>query len=445
MKKLTFLALVTLLVAGSAFAQVSLDPFTIAANDATCDIAVTPAATLLLPYFEVGTSTDTTVAVNTLFTITNTTNMPAIAHITIWSNWSYPVIDFNIFLTGYDVQSINLHDILVRATIPATSSTSTTISPRGSRSITTNPSIVDFASCATLPGPIDPGFAAELRSGLTGGPYGDCLRIGDTSQNMIGYVTVDISSACTTSLPIDETYFASEVRYDNWLIGDYQLVNPSTATGNYAGGNPMVHIRAIPAGNNPTQTGLLPVTFYERYSPTGADRRQPLPALFAARFIEGGVGAFNTRFLIWREGITQGTDILTTCGVENAQMPYVEAVRFDERENPTTLVGGCSISPCREVRGTLPETSAVPTTNTNVIPPFATGSTQVGGWVYWNLHNNQTIGGTPAFDRASQNWVVVDMRAEGRYGVDFDAAFLANGCTPIEPLTGTTNPIGIGY
>jgi hypothetical protein len=50
-----------------------------------------------------------------------------------------------------------------------------------------------------------------------------------------------------------------------------------------------------------------------------------------------------------------------------------------------------------------------------------------------------TAGVTP---RASQNWVIVNFQAEGRFSVDFDAAWLGNGCSPAV-LSGTTiGPIG---
>jgi hypothetical protein len=44
--------------------------------------------------------------------------------------------------------------------------------------------------------------------------------------------------------------------------------------------------------------------------------------------------------------------------------------------------------------------------------------------------------------RASQNWVIVSMFAEGRYSVDFDAAWLGNGCSA--PVAGgtTIGPVG---
>src|SRR6266550_1117221 len=130
MKKLITLAIMATLVAGSAFAQrhytatpdatfqfgvggAAAGPSTTNNSD-SCDIGVTPAATLLLPYFEVETSTR---ANTTLFTITNTSRRPQIAHVTLWTDWSSPVLDFNIFLTGYDVQGINLYDVIVSGII----------------------------------------------------------------------------------------------------------------------------------------------------------------------------------------------------------------------------------------------------------------------------------------------------------------------------------------
>ena len=79
-------------------------------NDDSCDIGLYPAATLLLPYFEVETSTR---GVDTFFTITNVTHLPQIAHVTVWTDWAFPVLTFNLFLTGYDVQAISMYDVIV--------------------------------------------------------------------------------------------------------------------------------------------------------------------------------------------------------------------------------------------------------------------------------------------------------------------------------------------
>lgn len=468
MKKVFISAMAATLIAGSAFAadanRLTLAPnatFATGApattnNDDSCDIAVTPAATLLLPYFEVDFNAPNTEGVNTIFTITNTSDQPQIAHVTIWTDWSYPVIDFNIFLTGYDVQGISLYDIIGRGQIPPTGSANTANSPRGPRSqphtTAGNPNWSGgaAAACATLPGPIPAGLLAELRSALTTGIVPSrCggTPVGGTNENAVGYVTVDVANTCSTTLPTDPTYYANEILFDNVLIGDYQRINPSSATGNYAGGNPMVHIRAIPeggvAGNNPG-TGVtggytnLPYTFYDRYVPfAGIDRRQPLPSLFAARYIQGGTGSFNTELAIWREGAT-GAGALCSEYDDNATLPFVEAVRFDERENPTTLVPECQISPCFDVTGTLPETSTVSIDDAGVFPPDFTGTSDLGGWVYLNLTHIDNQGDFAVGGRATQNWVTVQMTAEGRYGVDFDAAYLGNGCTPELGVTATT-------
>src|SRR5216684_989422 len=108
MKKILVLALMAALaLTGSAFAREKWvgasnltfsfgSPATTNNND-SCDIGPTPAATLLLPYFEVDVNqTNRGLAQTTLFTITNTSSFPQIAHVTVWTDWSYPVLDFNI-------------------------------------------------------------------------------------------------------------------------------------------------------------------------------------------------------------------------------------------------------------------------------------------------------------------------------------------------------------
>ena len=98
-------------------------------NDAGCDIAALPAATLLLPYFEV--DLDNFSGETTLFTITNVTNADQVAQVTLWTDRGYPVIAFPIYLTGYDVQSINLFDVIQRGIIAPDRGTGTDIQERG--------------------------------------------------------------------------------------------------------------------------------------------------------------------------------------------------------------------------------------------------------------------------------------------------------------------------
>ena len=86
-----FVALALALTAGAATRN----------NDDSCDIGVVPAATLLLPYFEV--DLDNPNGEQTIFTITNVTNVDRIARVTLWTDYVYPVVTFNVQLTGYGV------------------------------------------------------------------------------------------------------------------------------------------------------------------------------------------------------------------------------------------------------------------------------------------------------------------------------------------------------
>lgn len=410
-------------------------------NDDSCDISNQPAATLLLPVFEVDINAPATTAVNTVFTITNTSNIPQIAHITLWTDWSFPVLDFNVFLTGYDVQGISLYDVIVRGVLPGGGNQV----GRGSLSANNTTGNVNFApgaasACANLPTQIPDSLQNDIRTALTTGRTSGCSGfVGSANTLATGYVTIDTGNTCSQSLPTDPLYYVNEILFDNTLIGDYQRINPTSTVGNYAGGESLVPIRAIPeggpAGFVPTN---LPYTFYDRYTPDGlrtADRRQPLPSLFAARFIEGGTGEFNTEFAIWREGVTRGT---AGCAVSpNGALGIEEFIRFDERENPSTTAGPPAISPAPPNVASLPEASFTASTD-SVFPPDVTTTSDTGGWMYMNLDN----GGSTAYssDRHSQNWVVVSMTAEGRYGVDFDASHLGNGCSP--GATAGVRPIG---
>src|SRR6185295_10714804 len=74
-----------------------------------CTIDDVPAATLLLPYFEVDLNSQN--GVQTLFSMNNASASAAVAHVTLWTDQSIPTLDFDVYLTGYDVQTVNLYDI----------------------------------------------------------------------------------------------------------------------------------------------------------------------------------------------------------------------------------------------------------------------------------------------------------------------------------------------
>jgi hypothetical protein len=412
-------------------------------NDDSCDISVAPAATLLLPYFEVNLTN--TAEDDTLWTVTNVSNLPQIAHVTVWTDRSYPVLDFNIFLTGYDVQSISMADILTTGFLSGLDGTSSDSDP-GARSADNddNP-LLDISNCDILAVRIPPASLAPIVSALTTGLYSPAgctsaaTRIGNLQPDghARGYVTVDVAESCGTDFPTDSLYYSTEILFDNVLIGDYQQVDRAN---NFAQGNPMVHIRAVPEGGDVGTTGTpgfetnFDRTFYSRYQAGGvADRRQPLPSTFAARWINGGVGELRTSYKIWREGVT-GNSLACAGYAANAALAITELVRFDADENPTTFTPDVIFSPVPEGGVSLPETSLTAVDNSGTLYPPNPGS-DLDGWMYLNLDI-----GTPgpvgaAAEMASQNWVIVSMAAEGRFSVDFDAAWLGNGCSPAAPVT----------
>lgn len=411
-------------------ATASADTFTVnrpstTDNDDSCDISVMPAATLLLPYFRVSLVAPISVAETTIFTVINTSNLPQIARTTIWTDMGYPVLTFSLFLTGYDVQAINLYDILARGVIAPERGTSNANTP-GSRSLSnfSNPRFFTDVStkCSRSSQPVQipvnilTGFQSALTTGILTNPCGN-TRVGTTHEEASGYVTIDVVGTCSFYDPQDPRSF-NELLYDNVLAGDYQHIQPNPATGNYAGGNPLVHIRAIPEGGPAGVAGdtFLPYTFYDRFTPRSTprmDRRQPLPATFAARWIEGGAQAFQTDLQIWREGIT-GPSAACSSYASNSR-PFTDVVRFDERENPTAFA-----PPPLSPAPTLPLTSRTRLGDA-FWRPILPSTGDVAGWVYLNLHNGQP--------RTSQNWVSTQLFAEGRFSTAMDATMLANGCT----------------
>jgi hypothetical protein len=395
-----------------------------------------PAATLLLPYFEIDLHAPD--GETTVFTVTNVSQLPQIARATVWTDRAYPLLHFYVYLTGYDVQTINLYDILANGIIAPPDGTTSETEP-GERSLEENP-LLDVRACDSLAVTIPSSVLSKVGDALTTGLVSGCgpNRVGNLQpdKHARGYVTIDVVKSCEASPAgfAASDYFSSELLFDNVLTGDYQQVD---AGENYAQGGTLVHIRAIPEGGVAGEkTTSFASTFYSRQLSGGtADRRQPLPSTYVARWISGGQGSLNTDFKIWRDGITP---INAGCNVApNATSISTEFVRFDEQENPVTLT--CNIGICEPFTFALPSASQVAAADTTIFPPNPGGD--LAGWMYLNLNNQSPLDGMDA----TQAWVIVSMFAEGRFSADFDAAALGNGCSPAAPMTiedGTPPVIG---
>ena len=386
-----------------------------------------PAATLLLPYFEV--NLDDPNQITTLMSINNASATAVLAHVVIWTDLSVHVLDFDIYLTGYDVQSINLRDILVDGNLPLTASAgqdpADTISPQGPAS-----QDINFASCNGILPYSNPALDATIldhvQSALTGQASalifgGLCSGVDWGDRIARGYVTVDTVNSCNLDFPDSVGYFvnggAGIATNQNVLWGDYFYVD---AEQSFAQGETLVHVEAD------ALLGAANYTFYYRYTHAngtpGPDNREGLGNIFAVRYLNGGAFNGGTSLLTWRDAKVSVNPF--SCALI-APSPFPlgqnQVVVFDEEEN-FEVPEGCTISPCPPTQGISPfpyeaQRTAVGGQTLPATPDF--------GWIFLNL-NTVVAGSQVRFEPLMQNWVTVVMDAEGRFTVGFDAIQLAN-------------------
>jgi len=400
-----------------------------------CTIDDVPAATLLLPYFEVDLNNPN--GINTLFSINNASATAVLAHVVLWSDLSVPTFDFNIYLTGYDVQTVSVRDIF-NGTVPRTASAGQdpgdTISPKGTFS-----QDINFASCSgQLPPPAVPAsFVTHLRASHTGlfsAILNGCAGRAFGDNIARGYVTVDTVNNCTLRFPGDAGYFASggtgDATNQNVLWGDYFYVNSGE---NFAQGETLVHVEA--SATNPETSVAGQYTFYGRYvNWTAADNREPLSTNFAARYINGGAFTGGTDYIVWRDSKVDQNAF--KCGTLPAWYPLGEEqiVIFDEQETPELQ--------------TVPPFSPPPPGDFLIPFPAESQRTAVDGedfpvsfdfgWIFMNLNTTVAAAGSnpPEDPAAAQAWVTVVMDASGRFSVGYDAIQLDSACTASHALIG---------
>jgi hypothetical protein len=388
--------------------------------------------------------------VNTLLSINNATASAVVLHFVMYSDLSVPTANFNIYLTGYDVQTINMRDIfngLLPLTADLARDPGDTISPQGQFS-----DDVTFPGCggppvALLPPtPVPAGFTTHLANAHTGkgsaflpvGGNPGCAgqNLGDSIAR--GYVVINQLNACTLVFPHEPGYFVAGgtglAGNQNVLWGDYFYVNDGQ---NFAQGNPLVHIEAD--ATNPETSVPGEYTFFGRYVAwTAADNREPLATNFATRFLNGGSFTGNTDLITWRDSkVSQGA---FTCpavaGIRPAWYPMgqEQIVIFDEEENPD-IPPSLPIGPPPPNQSIIPFPAEANRTRLDageLVPAFPFG------WLYLNLNqSNAAAGANPPEDPlASQAFVGVVMDAEGRFSVGFSAITLDNAANANHTLIG---------
>ncbi|HEX6899587.1 MAG TPA: hypothetical protein VF789_07740 [Thermoanaerobaculia bacterium] len=371
--------------------------------EGNCRVANQPAATLLIPYFEVDLSEPT--GMTTLVSVNNASARPALARVVLWTDWGIPTLAFDLYLTGYDVQTLNVRD-LFNGKLPATGPDASSVG------LLSNKDTI-FTGCGGGQGGISPNLdAAEtawLRAAHTGqpvttSPSAQCAGSGGAGGHMaVGYITIDTVNRCSprtvgtiVNTPAHATYFADGgtglASNANVLWGDYYYVSSKKNT---ADSQTAV---AIVADADVFQPGDY--TFYGRYvGYDSRDNRAPLSSLYYARYVDGGTFSGGTDLLVWRDNRKAGT-ATGACGSNPDWSPLgeLQLIVFDEEENPMEI----------------PKSNAF---------PLATQRAHVGGaslpvakpfgWLMMDLwHSDSTH---------AQAWVSVIMSAEGRFSTGHEA------------------------
>lgn len=428
-KTVVIFALVALVaLGGQAFAEM-------------CAVEDTPAATLLLPYFEQDCSDPN--GLTTLFSVNNASAATTLAHVTVWSNQSVPVFDFDIYLTGYDVQTVNLRDVLCNGNLPVTGPDDS-VSNQG---VFSDPHTTFGGTCsATLGNPpayqnpvLTGNLLGHIQAWLSGQQSPATANCASTpTDNLVGYITIDDTEECSLLFPSDDSYWLSGIPTNhNQLWGDWFMVDTAN---NFAQGDTLVHLEAEDDFTGAGGDGL-PYTFYGRYTENIGfiDNREPTATNFAVRHIVGGLFDGGTDLLVWRDS-TSAAVAPFTCGTNATWYPLEtkQIVIFDEEENPVT-VAGPPISGIPEQD--QPEPFPLETQRVSVGgPAFSVPASHNFGWLYLNLNhagNDNPWRG----DMAAQAWVSAIHSALGRFSVGLDAIQLDSACDPIQVLlTDPTHP-----
>lgn len=368
---------------------------------------VAPAATLLLPYFEVGLD-DATSEVNTVFTIRNVGPAAALAHVMLFTDYSVGTFAFDVYLTGFASRTIDL-GALFRSEIEAGAFVGSYALARDTPVPEPPPAPTggvfadnfetgDLGRWSVVKSRVTGVELAAYHRGAPSERTGLCAGVDHGDAIARGYVLIDnVNELAGDTFPEQDNYFpfagGGISSRDNILWGTYELRHPNQ---NYAIANPMIHIEAR-ENKSALQKGQVP-TFYARYvNETETDRREPLDPAWATRYVTGGAFDGGTSLMYWRD--PEVVQQAFPCGSPPSWAPLAtrSVVAFDEEGNGTALESPHAF-------------------------PYACGRVVVGGaalpvpysfgWLYVNFSDVSTQGGS-----RNQAALLATYAANGRFAI----------------------------
>jgi len=388
------------------------------ATAVTCTLDQRPGATLLVPYFQVSIDPVTGAAVgsgalsrDTIVTIANASSAPMIAHVNVYDRQSFIQLDFNVALTGFDVQSWRMSDIIT-GHLPVTGdSNGDDVCQRNGGAVYPNP---DGFLRVSPTGPTNTPATTQDNVNGTTDYTGTFFSIskelatdcgGTVTPLAIGYVVIDHANYCNLSDPTDPNYYIDDaIGMENNLFGEIIF---TSGNGLPTYGISTVNLEADTTLGDATQAwalgGPLARTFYARYidlvsetvctncgsgNPNTdlsisapwdegfGDQREPLGLRWAARWFDlTSSGILTTNFQVWRAGNSGN-------GNCDSDETLSTLTFWDEDEN--TVTQGVCPSPCQQPQFNFPlETQQK--NITEFVHPTGTDA----GWVQMDFSGGQ--------------------------------------------------------
>ena len=358
-----------------------------------CDVDVVPAATLLVPYFEVDL-TATSLTRTTLVAVTNASTLPRVVHVTLWTDWAIPTASFDLVLGPNDVQTFDVKQLFTVGP-PVTQPTAPSCSGRlAAGQMHLNPGIPPGTTVAE--------GLANLRKAHTGEAFSigtaEFLASSLHAGAAVGYLTLDAANRCSDGFPSTANYFkaggtgvASNV---NALVGDVIYVDSESGRGEAVSA---VHIRTSSAFRSGDYT------FYGTYvNRTAIDGRQPLGNTYGSRYFvdfppDPDV-APATDLLVWRDlKTTNSSPVLA--GSQPYWVPLLKTpamYAFDEAAHRTVVRHHLGLATQRVAVGA-----------DGIVTPYG------AGWLRINLNHvvPSRQGGPVFYSSWAQGWITTLQRA----------------------------------
>jgi hypothetical protein len=326
----------------TCLAIVALFAVASSASAIVCTIDQRPAATLLVPFFQAAFNADGSVttggaALDTLVTIGNASSAPMLAHVSVYNERSVLVLDFNIALTGFDIQAMSMAGVL-SGNLPQTPVSTKHVppditvldsdvclrNPLASPVVVGTGSTASFmrirpcaaaAACANTADPNDPILATTNYSNPAwpaGGTFAiNVLGSLDDAPGSLGcnvpasfplagplrgYLVIDHINYCTISDPSQLNYYNLDaIGMENNLFGEVIFISGS---GIPTFGVSTVNVEASRVFSSVANGGFADQTdtsrertFYARYwAPSGIVRPNANTGAFASNPWNQGVG-----------------------------------------------------------------------------------------------------------------------------------------------------------